>query len=285
MRRIAVAAVVAALALTGCSNPAPVATPQSFAAQRTAAVRNYLAYARSEVTQLVSGTAAFVTAWQGGDDATAKQLFPVARSHYESIEPLAKLFTALDTSIDVRKLDLSPVAPWTGWHRIEEDLWAPATGYTPLDTAGRIALGDRLNDDTVQLAALLDDPGFALTLSEVSTGAIALLDEVATSKITGEEDVWSHTDLWDFQSNVNGAREAYEDVRGIALEKGATGRSLVKQIDRDFAVIDATLAGYGTIDTGFVPYDSLTVSQVRQLSNQVNALAEPLSKLTAVVLQ
>ncbi len=39
------------------------------------------------------------------------------------------------------------------------------------------------------------------------TGAVELLNEVSTSKVTGEEERYSHTDLWDFQANVEGRGE------------------------------------------------------------------------------
>lgn len=37
------------------------------------------------------------------------------------------------------------------------------------------------------------------------TGAVDLLNKVSTSKITGEEDIFSKTDLYDFQANIEGA--------------------------------------------------------------------------------
>ena len=62
----------------------------------------------------------------------------------------------------------------------------------------------------------------------ISNGAIGLIDEVATGKITGEEEIWSHTDLYDFQANLEGAQVAYEGVRDIVATKDA---ALVDQID------------------------------------------------------
>ena len=39
---------------------------------------------------------------------------------------------------------------------------------------------------------------------QLANGAKALLDEIATGKITGEEERYSHTDLWDFAGNLDG---------------------------------------------------------------------------------
>jgi iron uptake system component EfeO len=249
------------------------------------AVTQYISYAKDQVGELVTDTKAFVAAYESGDSATAKQLYPGARSHYERIEPLAEKFPDLDASLDLREADLESGDTWTGWHRIEKDLWPPASGYTALTPAERKTLGDRLDSDTQKLYDLLYDPSFTVTLSDVSNGAIGLMDEVATGKITGEEETWSHTDLWDFQANIEGAKVSFENVRDIANSKGATGKALVKQIDSDFATLSTTLGQYGSLDAGYKYYNELTTDQVKQLSDQVNALAEPLSKLTAVVLK
>jgi iron uptake system component EfeO len=249
------------------------------------AVTQYISYAKDQTGELLTDTKAFVAAYEKGDAAAAKQLYPGARSHYERIEPLAEKFPELDASLDLREADLESGDSWTGWHRIEKDLWPPASGYTALTPAERTTLGDRLDSDTQKLYDLLYDPSFTVTLSDVSNGAIGLMDEVATGKITGEEETWSHTDLWDFQANIEGAKVSFENVRDIANSKGATGKSIVKQIDADFATLSTTLGQYGSLDAGYKYYNELTTAQVKELSDQVNALAEPLSKLTAVVLK
>ena len=45
------------------------------------------------------------------------------------------------------------------------------------------------------------DPGRRMAL-----GAAELIQEVSEGKITGEEDRYSKTDLWDFAANVAGPR-------------------------------------------------------------------------------
>ena len=52
--------------------------------------------------------------------------------------------------------------------------------------------------------------------------------------------------------------------------------------DRRF--FEAALAAYGSLDAGFVDYATLTDADKKALSDEVNALAEPLSQLTATVL-
>jgi iron uptake system component EfeO len=136
---------------------------------------------------------------------------------------------------------------------------------------------DLLVADTEELRARVQD--LAFTADQIGNGAKGLLDEVATGKVTGEEEIWSHTDLWDFQANVDGARVAFEGLRPVLHRKDAELESL---IDQRFTSLQELLDAHRTAD-GFVLYTSLGVAEVRQLSDSVNALSEPLSQLTAAV--
>ncbi len=137
--------------------------------------------------------------------------------------------------------------------------------------------------------ALYDEvhsPDFALTVADITNGAIGLLDEVAApdGKLPGEENEFAHTDLYDFFANVEGAEVAYQTVRDIALSKGADGEALVAELDEQFAAMKALLSTYGDYDAGFVFYDTVTQDERNELGAQLNALSEPLSALTYTVL-
>lgn len=116
----------------------------------------------------------------------------------------------------------------------------------------------------------------------MANGAKELLDEVATGKVTGEEDRYSHTDLSDFKANVEGAQQAYELLKPVAKENDA---ALVTELDKQFAALNTLLDTYRTDKTsdGFVSYDTVGENDRKKLSDGVNALAEPLSKLAAAV--
>jgi iron uptake system component EfeO len=254
--------------------------------QTAAAAASYVAYVKNQVAQLIPATQSFVTAYLAGDTTTAKSLYPQARAFYERIEPVAESFGHLDPELDAREADVATGDQWTGWHRLEKDLWPPAaadnggTAYLPLTAAERASVANKLNQDTLQLSNEVNAPAYTVSIDAISNGAIGLLDEVAKSKITGEEEVWSHTDLWDFQANLDGAREAYEGVRAIVAGKNP---QLVDQIDSTLAGLEKQLAAYGSIQSGFADYNQLSTEQVRRLAGGVNALGEPLSKLTAAL--
>ncbi len=242
-----------------------------------AATAQYAAYVEDQSQQLVDQTAAFVDAYKAGDDEKAKELFPEARGHWERIETVAEAFGDLDPKMDRREADLQQGQEWTGWHRIEKDLWPPASGYQAMTPAQRAKYADDLLANTKVLDARVETMKY--TVDQIANGSKGLLDEVASGKITGEEDIWSHTDLWDFQANVDGARVGYEGLKPLLEVKDP---ELSKQIETAFTNLQTELDKYKDGD-GFVSYDTVTEEQRKQLSDATNALAEPLSKMTGAI--
>ena len=243
----------------------------------------YLTYVQDQSDQLVVKTGSFVEAVTAGDDDRARALYPRARTHWERIETVAESFGDLDPLMDAREADLEPGQRWTGWHRLEKDLWpARAEGYTGLSATQR----ERLAQDLMTNTEILDEriADLELSVDQIANGSRGLLEEVATGKVTGEEEYWSRTDLWDFQANVDGARVGYEGVRPMLEGKDP---ELTAQLDRRFAalqdLLDEQRTGSGE-DAGFVSYDALSAAEVKELADAVDALSEPLSRLTAAVL-
>jgi iron uptake system component EfeO len=244
-----------------------------------AANKAYGAYVGDQIDQLLAGTKEFVAAYIAGDDDAARSLYAPTRVHWERVEPVAESFGDLDPKMDAREADLEEGQKWTGWHRIEKDLWpARAKGYSPLTPAERKTYGNDLLANTEVLHERAG--GLDFTVDSIANGAKGLLDEVATGKVTGEEEYWSRTDLWDFQANVDGARVAWEGLRDLLKRKNP---ALDTQIETRFTelqtLLDATKSG-----DGFVTYDKLSKPQVKALSDAVNALSEPLSKVAGAVL-
>ena len=268
------------------------------------AVDLYAAFVKDQVENLVPQVDDFVTAYESGDDAAAQALFPQVRAYYERIEPVAEALGDLDPKIDYREVDaVAEGLDWTGFHRIEKDLWVPAQDalnadgetpawqdWAPSTAQERAAFGDQLIADVAELDEYVHSDDFQAALDAqgvagLSNGAIALLDEVATGKITGEEDWWSGTDLWDFAANVEGSKMAFSLVRAIAESKGDDGAALVGDIDARYRALEESLATHGSLAEGFISYPELTDTDKRELTDLINALAEPLSQLTVTVLE
>jgi iron uptake system component EfeO len=235
------------------------------------AAATYQQWVEDEAGALLTGTGEFVAAVKAGDVAKAKALYAATRVHWERIEPVAESFGDLDPKLDARENDVEPGTRWTGWHRIEKALWVDKS------LAGMAPVADQLLVDTKTLVEKIE--AARLTADQITNGAKELLDEVATGKVTGEEERYSHTDLWDFQANVDGAKQAFESVEAIVSAKDP---DLVKELDTAFDALQNELDQHRRGE-GFVLYTSLTPAQVKALSAKVEALSEPLSELTSAV--
>ena len=273
------------------------------AEQKQQAVDLYAAFVKDQVGQLVPAVEDLVAAYEAGDDDTARSLFPLTRAFYERIEPVAEALGDLDPRIDYREVDaVAEGLDWTGFHRIEKDLWVPAQDalnadgetpawqdWAPSTTEERADFGDLLLADVQELYDYVHSDDFTETLDDqgiggISNGAIALLDEVATGKISGEEDWWSGTDLYDFAANVEGSKMAFSLVQDFAEAQGDDGAALVAEIESGYAALEESLAAHGSLTDGFVGYSELTDADKREFTDLINALAEPLSQLTGTVL-
>lgn len=240
----------------------------------TEAADGYKRYVDSQLTALQETVTTFVASIKAGDVAAAKAQYPLTRTYYERIEPIAESFPDdLDPRIDLREVDVEPGWNWTGFHRLEKDLWVQ--GLQP-DTN---AIADQLVADIQELADGVAAPDFVIDPIQVAGGAQTLLDEIARTKITGEEDVFSHTDLYDFQANADGSQAAIASLRPILDDRNP---ELAARIDQRFADLDAELAQFRQGD-GFVSYETVTEPQRQALSQKIDALSAEVSQVQGVV--
>ncbi|WP_045387264.1 iron uptake system protein EfeO [Falsirhodobacter sp. alg1] len=234
-----------------------------------APLADYKIYVAENTAQLVADTDAFVEAIKSGDLETAKALYAPTRTSYEKVEPIAELFSDLDVTIDARADDYEHAEAdpnFTGFHRIEYALWVED------DTAAAVPFAERLMADVTDLDARIN----ALTFPPdvVVAGAATLMEEVAATKISGEEDRYSGTDLWDFEANFAGAKKIYALLRPLITDDAA----FIEKTDGNFDEVDEVLAKYREGE-GFKHYEALTDDDRAFLSSRVNTLAEDLSML------
>jgi iron uptake system component EfeO len=164
-----------------------------------------------------------------------------------------------------------PKDEWSGFHRIEKALWERDT------TEGQAQYARQLMKDVEGLQGEIEK----LELEPVAlvTGSVELLNEVSAGKITGEEERYSHTDLYDIQANVEGSEKAFEELRPALEEADPT---LASNIEQRFDSVYAELEPYRKGD-GWVPYTEVKEEERRELSQKVDALAEPLSQIGQVL--
>lgn len=233
-------------------------------------IADYKVYVQEHLDILVKDTKAFTDAIKAGDLAKAKELYPSSRVSYEKIEPIAELFADLDASIDSRADDHEngeKSEDFTGFHRLEYGLFAQNT------TDGLAPFADKLYADVLELQKRVKD--LTVPPEKVVGGAAALMEEVAAGKISGEEDRYSHTDLWDFKANVDGAQKIVELFKPL-IEK--ENPDLIKKVEANFKTVDDILAKYKKGD-GYETYDKLSEDDRKALAGPVTTLAEDLSTL------
>ncbi len=238
---------------------------------QTAAVGGYRTYLQQQADALVTATAAFEQAIVAGDLPRARALYAAARAPYERIEPVAESFPDLDQAIDARRNDVPAGQDWSGFHRLEYALFAENT------LAGTSFYARNLLLDVSVLRARLAT--LPLQPAQLANGAVTLLDEVGRTKVTGEEERYSHLDLVDFQANVDGAQKAFD------LLAPALPRTLVAEVRLRFTDMDAALSRLRTGPAvGDVrSYQQVGAPQRRALAADVDALASPLSQVAGAL--
>ncbi|WP_249660596.1 iron uptake system protein EfeO [Lysinibacillus fusiformis] len=236
----------------------------------------YQQFALEQMDQFLLETEKFVNLVKAGDIEGAKATYAPARMYFERSEPIAESFGDLDPRIDGRLADIQEEGKgeeeWSGYHKLEYALWEENT------TKGYEAVADQLLADAKELHALVQT--VEVTPDLMITGAVDLLNEVSTSKITGEEEIYSHTDLYDFKANIEGAEKIFEILRSKLEAKDST---LVTTLDEKFKAVDDLLAQHATADGGYVSYEELTEDHTKALAAAVNQLGEPLSQMGIIL--
>lgn len=247
----------------------------------------YATYVSDRLDDLLDGAKKLQAAIDAGALDQAQTAYAGTRQFYEKVESDVSGFIKpgsdptdnagnLDYLIDMRASNLDPEVGWHGFHAIERDLWK----------------NGKITDDTKKLAAelvsnvtTLDDLSgdLAFKPEDLANGAAGLLEEVQSNKITGEEEAYSHIDLVDLASNVEGARQAF-----AYLEPGLTkiNSDLTTQITAQFENVDDVLANYRDANAlgGYVTYDDATKkAAANEISQAVQALQDPLSQLAQKV--
>jgi iron uptake system component EfeO len=261
-------------AVANTATSAPEATSNAAntaaAADFTSAIDQYRAYVIEQCDLFVKETENFTNAVKAGKLEEAKALYAPARMFYERIEPIAEALGDLDPNIDARENDVD-AAEWRGFHKLEKALWQDKT------TEGTTETADRLLKDAQLLRARVET--VEIDASLLVTGAVELLNEVSSSKVTGEEERYSHTDLYDFVANVEGAQKIYELLKPELAKKDA---ALEQTIGERFKALQDELAPFKSGD-GYVSYEVLKEDEVRKLSQNLDALAEPLSNMGTIL--
>ena len=236
----------------------------------------YKKFVENQVDTLLKDTEKFAETIKAGNLEEAKKQYPVIRMAYERSEPIAESFGELDVNIDFRLADYleenKTEEGWRGFHRIEKIMWEQNT------TKGTEQYAEQLVKDIKELKAKVAT--VEVTPDLMVTGAVDLLNEVATQKITGEEEIYSHTDLYDFKANIEGAEEIFKIFKPLIEKKD---NKLASDLTEKFATINSLLDKYKTDDKHYKLYTDLTKENTKELSEAVTKLGEPLSQMGVIL--
>lgn len=295
---------VVGLILSGCSNESSSSGSGTTSAAATAAettsaapavdpavldkaAADYKAYAQSNIDELQRVVKVFTDAVRAGDLKAAQDAYAPSRLPWERIEPIAGLVEEIDGKIDARVDDFAGVddPKFTGWHRLEFLLFEKNT------TEGGAPFADQLDKDVADLKAQF--PAVEVKPIDVSNGAAELIEEVSEGKITGEEDRYSKTDLWDFDANLQGSRDAVNTLSAALVQADP---ALLGKIEAGLNSVFDTMRplrrgdGWVLFCTENDPYPSprcpevtVTPDVIDKLKAELAGLSENLSQVSGVL--
>ncbi|OIN79859.1 peptidase M75 [Mycobacterium malmoense] len=271
------------LTVTGRAPAAPSGTVASVLSQGT---KDYAAYVVGQIGQLNDGVKALDAAVQSGDIDAAKTAYAKARLFWERTEANVEGFVLpgftvgdnagnLDYLIDMRaSTPVDAKVGWKGFHAVERDLWQGGA-ITP----GTKALSTELVGNVGKLEGIVANLQYKP--EDLANGAADLIEEVQNTKITGEEEAFSHIDFVDFSGNVEGAQQAYASLRP-GLEK--IDGNLVNQIDQQFQTVLRTLDGYRD-PSALGGYRTYTPALRASDAPKLTAVIQPLHQSLSTVAQ
>lgn len=270
--------------VTGRAAAVPSGSTDTILAAGTAA---YASYVNGVVDSMVTAVDRLKSDIDSGNLAQARRDYPLARPFYERIESDVDGFVLpgfkatenagnLDYLIDMRASNLDPAVGWHGFHAIERDLFRNARiTHETRRLATELQKNVRTLDEQVKTLKYKPE--------DLANGAADLLEEVQTTKITGEEEAFSHDDLVDIAANVEGARQAFAFL-APGLQK--IDANLTRQVMMQFAAVNQLLESYRdpSVPGGYRRYTpQLKASDAATLSRRIQALQEPLSRIAEKV--
>ncbi|MGZ4474335.1 MAG: iron uptake system protein EfeO [Nocardioides sp.] len=269
--------------VTGEASAAPTGSAATLLAD---GAKQYGEYVTTQVEAMVAAVEKLQKDVESGDAAAAQMQYGVARPFYEKIESDVEGFVLpgtaptdnsgnLDYLVDMRASNLDPAVGWHGFHAVERDIFAGRI------TAQTKKLAAELTVNVKKLAEL--SKTLTYKPEDLANGAAGLLEEVQANKISGEEEKFSHTDLVDFASNVEGAQQAFAYLKDGLTEVDA---NLTDTIGKRFEAVNTMLDTYRDPHGvgGYVRYTpQLKKTDANKLSQTVQALQDSLSHLAEKV--
>lgn len=225
----------------------------------------YRVYLNQQSRLLLQSITALQQALAAGDLDQARAAYAAARLPYQRLAATAQRFAELDNRLNARadyyeKREQDPA--FGGFHRLEQGLFVADS------TAGLEPVAAQLQQDATALRdALL---GQSLPPEQLSGNAARLLHNLATTRISGEEERYSQLVLPGFAANLDGTRKIIDLLRPL-LSKGH--QDLQQQLDSRVQAFATALGDQQR------PYASLSPEERNRIAAAAQALAESLDQV------
>ena len=92
--------------------------------------------------------------------------------------------------------------------------------------------------------------------------------------------MFSHTDLYDFRANIEGAEKIFELFKPLIKDKD---EKLVKILELEFKNVNGLLDKHMTDSENYKLYTELTKEDTKELAEAVTKLGEPLSQMGVIL--
>jgi iron uptake system component EfeO len=161
---------------------------------------------------------------------------------------------------------------FTGYHRIEDFLFVKKTTEGAKSYADELLTNGKKMRDAIKTVAL--EP------ADFITGVGELMEEAQTKKITGEEERWSDASLPVLRANVEGAQKIFTLVR---TELNKRDPELEQKIADSLQKLLTQMDLLSPPGSKWTNYSTLPQLQIVDLKNKLEAVAEPMVRMPAVL--
>ncbi|MCQ8783707.1 iron uptake system protein EfeO [Mangrovibrevibacter kandeliae] len=222
--------------------------------------------------KLVASAGALEAAIAAGDREAARTRYQETRRLYKTLEPLARRFADLQSTID-------PLADYlgqreedpgfTGFHRIEYGLWGKN------DTNGLTPFAQKLTADLATLKGRLRE--VKLQPGMMVASADSLTRQIAEARLVKGEDHYAQTDLADAEASLEGIGKIVDLLSPVIVASAPeVATALTAALDK----ARARLADLKD-DAGFPRYAEVDAEGRQRLADAFTGLADALDQLEA----
>lgn len=248
----------------------PLRSTRSARRRSTTPVTSYRADVSSRLTELAAATSGLRASAASGDLARARSSWSQAHLAYERLGAAYGTFGDLADRIDGMPAGLPHGVDdpaFSGFLRVERDLWSPTVVRAPLRTSTR-ALDDAVRALVAQFPRQVTDP------ADLPLRAHEILENTAQRELTGRSDEGSHTGLATARANVEGTRMV---LRALAVPLQRRDPSLLRTVTGGLAELADQLDRLRRSDGSWPAVDALTPAQRQRLDARTGDLLEHLA--------